>query len=106
MIIKTKKYNVPENFISLVNNMEKYYYEVESRKALLSYALNKDMTESSSFTAYENEYKSFFKQLEVAKEQVHREVILPALSEEEKQNKYEWFINFENNIVEIDLWGE
>lgn len=66
--------------------IESLHFEVESRKSLLSFVMEKGLVESDSFKKYHDEFKEFFIMYEQAKENLEESYVKPTLNEDEKAN--------------------
>ena len=80
--------------------IEALNYEVESRKSLIAFALEKGLVENESFKKYHDEYKEAFIMYEEAKANLEQQFVVPLLKEDEK---CEWNLNFKDCIITIDI---
>lgn len=79
----------------LVNQLEKLQYEVDARRGLIEFLLNKnyDIT-SGTFKEYHDEYVNKHVEFEQLKNQITTSYVAPLLTEEELKTAL-WNVDFE-----------
>ena len=103
MVCTEKKFDVPEEFSELACYLESLYFEVESRKSLLAFAMERGLRGNPNFEEYETEYKEFFIEYETVKKEFESKVIMTLLTDEEKADAFNWFLNFDEQTVTV-MW--
>lgn len=82
----------------LVSKIEALQYEVESRKDLIAFAMTRDdLTDSPSFKQYQEEYRDFFIQYNVAKNLLEKQYVYPKCP-----NAKRWNLDFETHELTIE----
>lgn len=89
---KTEIRELADEFVGLAEYLEALNFEVESRRALLVFALEKGLRGTGSFEEYEREYKEFFIKYEQAKREFSQRAIPELL--EENGPKVSWELDF------------
>lgn len=87
--------DVPEKYTGMAEYLEALNFEVESRKSLLVFAIEKGLQGNESFEEYEREYKEFF----VKYDQAKREFSRTAISEMFGENAGGWSLDFASKRV-------
>lgn len=87
--------DIPEK---LTDYIESLHYEVESRKNLIAFALDHDLSSSASFNKYEDEYKDFFIEYETAKEDMQQRYVI-----QDYPNFKSWNLDFNKSQLIIEL---
>ena len=86
---------------SIVTNLQQLSIEVDSRKELLAFMIDKGMNSNNDrFKAYEDEYKEYFFSYETAKKILQRDVLEPAFG---KENLIRWDLNFDSCICTVEV---
>lgn len=81
--MNTKTYKIKIT-TELRDYIESLHYEVESRKSLLTFAMEKGLTNTDSFREYHKEYRECFVMYEQAKHDLEESYVKPTLDEDEK----------------------
>ncbi len=82
---------------TLNNYIESLNYEVDARKSLLTFALNKGMDNTDAFNKYHDEYREFFMKFEVAKKDLYDRYV----KEKWDDQKVTWKLYYSTNTIEI-----
>lgn len=77
--------------------IESLGYEVEARKSLITFAMEKGLTETEAFKVYHNEYREFFMKFEIAKQDLYDKYI----REKWDGKNVEWHLHYSTAIIEI-----
>ena len=78
-----------------INDLEHLQYEVESRKAMIKYALEANL-DTESFQTYQDKYLNYFKAYEQKKQEVETKFVKPACP-----NAKNWNLNFATGELTI-----
>lgn len=91
--------NVSEELINLV---EAYQYEVNSRKDLISYMITNNMDiNTDAFKQYQTELVEFTKKLDLAKSELDKNIIQPFLTENNITSLASWNLDFTTKELTI-----
>lgn len=89
--------------IELVEQIEHYDYECQSREKIIEKIINSnDFHNSELLKFYQQDYDKKFYLFEKLKNQLQQEYILPNLTDEQKNN-YIWNLDYYTNIVTISF---
>lgn len=85
-----------------VDNLHRLHLEVESRKNLIAFMIEKNMSLGEKFQTYQKEYQNFYEQYDKQKKQFQIEFVNPVLKKENiDASKAFWYIDFDSNEVTI-----
>jgi len=82
---------------SLRDYVESLYYEVNSRKDLLTFAMSKGLTDTESFKKYHEEYKDFYIKYEAAKTELFDICVKP----KHYEGNISWNLDFATSTLTI-----
>lgn len=80
----------------VLNFIEALYYEVDMRKDILTHALRMDKRDTTSFVAFEEEYKDFYIMYRTAMAEIENTYVLPVCP-----NRPKWFIDFLEGAISV-----
>lgn len=98
---KTITIEIPQQFEDMVTHLESLHYEVESRKELIAFALEKNIKHTPSFDEYQREYKEICAEYDLAKKQLEKNFIIGACTDYTG-----WRLDFEGRTLYIDCPGQ
>lgn len=96
--MKTKEITIENQ--EIVDLVESLQYEVESRKEIISFMIEKTLQNTENFESYQNEYREYFVQLSVAKNTLEQ-MIKAAYPE---INILTWNLEFSTKKITVDYF--
>jgi hypothetical protein len=84
----------------LANYIEGLQYEVDSRKDIISFMIDKNMIDSVAFATYQKEYFECYSKYQMAKGQLEKTYVTPLLTGDQRAN---WNLDFETKTLMIEL---
>lgn len=96
---KTEIRDLSDEFTELAEYLEALHFELESRRALLVFALEKGLRGKGSFDEYEREYKELFIKYEQAKREFSQRAIPELL--EENGPRVSWELDFSSKRLRL-----
>lgn len=87
--------------LELNNYIESLNYEVECRKSLLAFAMEKGLVETDSFKRYDQEYRECYMKFDIAKQDMYDKYI----KDKWDGKDVNWQLSYNTGIVEISEEG-